>query len=77
VTAVGDPKGMRQALARDPQVAAFAGHAERYELGFEVERPEEISVPGGGADAVAAGGSADDGQRAPTMRQPTALCPRR
>jgi uncharacterized protein YlxW (UPF0749 family) len=46
VTAVGDPEGMRQALARDPQVAAFAAHAERYELGFEVERPEEISVPG-------------------------------
>lgn len=45
IDAVGDPRGMRDELTHDAGVAAFAAHAERFELGFDVERHDELVVP--------------------------------
>lgn len=42
---VGDPPGMADELARDSGAAAFAAHAERFELGFEVQRRAELVIP--------------------------------
>lgn len=45
IDAVGDPRGMRDELTHDAGAAAFAAHAERFELGFDVERRDELVVP--------------------------------
>lgn len=45
IDAVGDPRGMADELARDSGATAFAAHAERFQLGFEVQRRAELVVP--------------------------------
>lgn len=45
IDAVGDPRGMADEVARDAGAAAFAEHAERFNLGFDVEQQSELSVP--------------------------------
>lgn len=45
IDAVGDPRGMRDELRRDIGAAAFTAHAERFELGFDVEPHDELVIP--------------------------------
>lgn len=45
VSAVGDPRAMREAFGRSPIARRFAGWADVYRLGFRVRVDEEIRVP--------------------------------
>lgn len=45
IDAVGDPRGMRDELTRDAGATAFAAHAERFDLGFDVQRHDELVIP--------------------------------
>jgi uncharacterized protein YlxW (UPF0749 family) len=45
ITAVGPPRGLRAALAADPQVAAYRSWAEVVGLGYEEERVDDVELP--------------------------------
>lgn len=45
IDVVGDPRGMADELARDAGATAFAAHAERFQVGFEVQRRDDLVIP--------------------------------
>ncbi len=45
VTAIGDPKALRDALARDPGVSYFRTFVDRYGLGYSVRSEKSLDLP--------------------------------
>jgi uncharacterized protein YlxW (UPF0749 family) len=46
ITAIGSSDSMLEAIEREPGVALFRHYVDAFDLGFEIETMDEVTVPG-------------------------------
>lgn len=61
ITAIGDPRGLRAALAAAPEITIYRQYVAAYGLGYDVSTLDQVTIPGytGAVSLSVAGGTRD------------------